>query len=109
MHILHHFDKFTVFFVAVEASNRYSVAQVLREAEDLVINDESPSQVDTFKYVKILVERLLASVVYRLSMLSEKAMLDQSARWVYFVYDRVCIPVVPSCEDCDFVVDVGCS
>ena len=109
MHILHHFDKLTVFFVAVEASYRHSVAQVLREAEDLVINDVSPIQVDTFKHVKILVERLLASVVYRLSMLSEKAMLDQSAGWVDFVYDRVCIPVVPSCEDCDFVVNVGCS
>ena len=109
MNILHYFDKLTVFFVAVEASNRHSVAQVLCEAEDLVINDESPSQVDTFKHVKILVERLLSSVIDCLSMLSEKAMLDQSARRVDFVYDRVGIPVVTSCEDCDFVVDVGCS
>ena len=109
MHILHHFDKLTVLFVAVEASYRHSVAQVLREAEDLVINDESLSQVDTFKHVKILVKRLLTSVVDRLSMLPEKAMLDQCAGRVDFVYDRVGIPVVPGCEDCNFVVDVCCS
>ena len=49
MYVLHNLDKLAIFFASVKAGNRNTITQVSREGEHLVVNDEGPRQVDSFK------------------------------------------------------------
>lgn len=72
----------------------------------MVVDYEGASKFDADENTQILVQRLLAHESDRLRMITEESVLNKVTRRVDAVDDGVGVPVVPCCEDGDFVVDV---
>ena len=90
----------------METSNRYSIAKLHSEHENSVVHDQSLTQINPIKDGKILVMWLLTPIGHLLSMLAEKAMLDESVRGVNLVNDRIGVPIRAQCKDCNFVFEI---
>ena len=73
----------------------------------MVVDNQSLGEVDSFDHSQVFIKRCITLVRDALSMLAEEAMLDESARRIDPVNDRVGVPVIASREDCDLVVHVG--
>ena len=107
MDVFHDLDQLAIFLTAVETCDWHTIAELPRKREHLIIHDQRTTQVNTVQDVQVLVVRLLALVRYILAMLAEVSVLDERARWVDLVNDRIGVPIEASCEDGDFIVSVG--
>ena len=78
MDVLHDLDQLTIFLTTIEACDWHAIAQLPSEGENLIIDDQSASQVDSVEDVQVLVVRLLALVRNGLAVLAEESVLNKS-------------------------------
>ena len=72
---------------------------MFRKGKDLIVNDKSFWEVQSFQKTEIFDNNVLSFVRYRPCVLSEKSVLDKSSTRIDPIQDWIGVPVVSSGEN----------